>query len=174
MTFLDDLFSAADNLNLNPGPALQLGEYYVYITASVAISPPSWGAAPYIFKPSPVAWGYAYLMYTPAQEDGAVVFPPYFEGAFLARTETFASFEFPQGPGAGQDWPGPLGNADESIEWMGLKLSYTVLLPSNYEITVSGKTFIPSIDPANNVIYGTAGINFVVISLIDPLVYSGS
>lgn len=172
MSYLADLFTAAGELYLNPGPGINLGQYNVFIDAAITISPPSNNLAEstQYGMPSPVKWGYANLLYAPGEEDEFLRAPGYFSGAFLARTETFDGFEF----SSGQDWPGPLGTVNESTVWIALKLSHTVLLPVTYEVTISDTTFTPSSDPASNFIYGAAGSDLIVISLSGPLVVAGS
>lgn len=164
--FLDELFLSASQSQQTPG-VVSVG-----ITASVAISPPSNNLADPPLTPSPVIFGYSSPTYYPAKTERVGRFsvfraPAYFEGPFMANTETFTGWEVDDGE--------RMGEADQSTAWMGLILTAPQIVApggvSNYMVTVSGLdsesgiSFVPLIDPTTNVIYGAADIYFVVISL---------
>lgn len=164
--FLDELFTSASENQQTPG-VVSVG-----ITVSIAISPPSNNLADPPLTPSPVIFGYSSLTFYPARDErvgrfGVFRAPAYFTGSFFASTEAFTGFEVDDGE--------RVGEADQSTGWMGLILTAPQIVApggvSNYIVTVSGLgsesgiSFVPSIDPTTNAIFGAADIYFVAISL---------
>jgi hypothetical protein len=170
MSYLDDLFSAAQDTYSNP-------EYIgATISASLTVNPNSNNLAQNPSTPSPVKFGWALLQYTPGKfvqvgRFNWVDVPPYFEGAAYVYVNTFEGFEAVE-PGQ----PGSIGTSSGSTGWMGLSINAPSLLErgANYSVTISGMEegpgvrFVPQIDPTTNVVYGAADTDFIVISLSGP------